>query len=338
MRDVRDYNLARNNTFGIRATCRRFVEPETAQELREFLSAISDADRPLLIIGGGSNLLLTADYPATVLHPCIKGIEVVEDCADHVVVRAGCAEEWDSLVALTVGNGWQGAENLSLIPGEVGATAVQNIGAYGAEVKDIICSVEAIDVETLEQVCLQPDDCAYGYRYSRFKDEWKGRYVITHVSYRLSKSSRPNLDYGRLRPLLEAQGIYEPTLQDVRDAVVAIRREKLPDPAVEGNAGSFFINPTVGRERMEELLHTYPGMPHYPIEQGIERVPAGWLIEQCGWKGRTLAKAGVHGKQALVIVNKGGASGQEILNLARAIMADVEKKFGILLRPEVNIV
>ena len=338
MKDVTDYSLLRHNTFGIDARCRRFVEIETTDEALQLPSLLTPADRPLLIIGGGSNLLLTQDFEGTVLHSAIHGIETYR-CQDRsVLLRAGSGETWDDVVQMCVENGWYGAENLSLIPGDVGATAVQNIGAYGAEASHIIYNIEAVEIATGRQVTLMAADCGYGYRQSRFKQGWGGRYLITHVTYRLQTTFTPLLDYGNIRDVLSQRGITTPTASELRQAIIDIRREKLPDPLVEGNAGSFFMNPVVSRNKFEELLCEYPNMPHYAVDAVREKIPAGWLIEQCGWKGRTMGRAGVHSRQALVLVNRGGATGADIVALCKAIQSDVKKKFGIEIHPEVNIV
>ena len=337
MKDLRDYNLKIHNTFGMDVTCRRFLEYESAEEARTIARTLSDTDRPLLIIGGGSNLLLTGDFRGTVVHSAVKGMTAMEE-GDTVLLACGSGETWDDVVALSVANGWRGAENLSLIPGEVGASAVQNIGAYGAEVCQIIHRIEAVELATGEWRVFTADECAYGYRDSRFKHEWKDRYLITSVTYRLSKSQPLRLDYGNIRAELERQGIADPTPTQLRQAIIDIRNAKLPDPKVEGNGGSFFMNPVVTREKFEQLLADYPSMPHYRIDDEHEKIPAGWMIEQCGWKGRSLGRAGVHGKQALVLVNRGGATGDEVVALMRAIQHDVEQKFGISIRPEVNII
>lgn len=338
MKDFRDYSLLHHNTFGIDARCRRFLEIETVEEAQQLPTLLKAEDHPLLVIGGGSNLLLTKDFEGTVLHAAIRGIEskVVDD--GSVLLRIGSGETWDDIVALCVEKGWYGAENLSLIPGEVGATAVQNIGAYGAEASYIIYNVEAVEIATGQLSTFLAQDCNYGYRQSRFKQEWRGRYLITHVTYRLQTTFMPCLDYGNLREVLcqNAKG-QELTAQQLREAIIDIRREKLPDPLVEGNAGSFFVNPVVSREKFEELLRDYPKMPHYEVE-GKVKIPAGWLIEQCGWKGRSLGRAGVHSRQALVLVNRGGATGADIIALCEAIRQDVKEKFGIDIHPEVNIV
>ena len=294
------------------------------------ISAIRQAS-PLLIIGAGSNLLLTRDFPGTVVHVCIRGIEIKSsERVGESLLRCGAGEVFDDIVSYSIANGLYGLENLSLIPGEVGASAVQNIGAYGSEVKDFISTIEAIEIETGREVEISREECRYAYRYSRFKDEWKNRYIIHHVTYRLSHTFTPHIDYGNIASTLRERNI--------RNAVIDIRRAKLPDPEEEGNAGSFFVNPIVSKEKYLELQQAYPDMPHYHIDDEHEKIPAGWMIEQCGWKGKTLGRAGVHSRQALVLVNKGGATGQEVTALYRAIQDDVLQRFGISIKPEVNIV
>ena len=337
MRDILNYSLKGHNTFGIDAQCRRYVELETAAEAASFLCHFAPGDEPLLLIGGGSNLLLTSDFPGTVLRSGIKGLHAVDD-GDGVLLRCGSGEVWDDVVAYCVEHGWHGAENLSLIPGDVGASAVQNIGAYGAEVKDLIVYVEAIEIGTGRCVKWYNADCEYAYRDSRFKHDWKNRYFITAVTYRLEKAFTPRLDYGNIRQKLSEMGIVHPTASQLRQAIIDIRNEKLPDVKVEGNAGSFFVNPVVGRAKYLELCDLYPGMPHYAVDADHEKIPAGWLIEQCGWKGKTLGRAGVHDRQALVLVNKGGASGQDILRLCQAVKEDVWRRFGVEIHTEVNII
>ena len=335
---LENYSLRAHNTFGIDARCRCFVEYTSVDEARQMALQLRADNRPLLIIGSGSNLLLTDDFDGVVVHSAIQGMSV-RLCGDDVYVRAGSGMEWDALVARCTSNGWHGMENLSLIPGEVGASAVQNIGAYGAEVCNIIYKVETVSLATGDVVEFDCDECAYGYRDSRFKHDWKNRYLITYVTYRLSKQFRPHLDYGNVLAELERRGIgATPTAQQLRDVIVEIRRAKLPDPRVEGNAGSFFMNPVVERGLFETLLSAYPQMPHYHVDAGHEKIPAGWLIDQCGWKGRSMGHAGVHDRQALVLVNRGGATGQEIVALCDAIRQDVLQTFGIAIHPEVNVV
>ena len=350
MKDIRDYSLLAHNTFGIDAKCRRFLEYSSVEEAQQMVAGLTDADKPLLILGGGSNLLLTGDYEGTVLHSSIKGIDVLVNgemaAAEHddallnpefVFLRCGSGEVFDDVVAYAVEHGYHGAENLSIIPGEVGASAVQNIGAYGVEAKDIIYKVEAVEIATGRVVVFDNRDCHYSYRQSKFKHEWKDKYLVTHVVYRLFRSFVPDLDYGNIRASLAAKHIENPTAQQLRDVIIEIRNAKLPDPKVQGNAGSFFMNPIVDKAKYEELAALYPGMPHYTIDEGHEKIPAGWMIDQCGWKGKSLGRAGVHDKQALVLVNRGGATGEEIVNLCNTIRKDVKQKFGIDIHPEVNL-
>ena len=336
MKDLLSYDLLPHNTFGIAAKCRRFMEYSSVDEARQLVLSLTPADYPLLILGGGSNLLLTGDYDGTVVHSAIKGLDA-EDHGDSVSLKCGSGEVWDDVVARCVAEGWHGAENLSLIPGEVGASAVQNIGAYGAEVKDLIETVEAVEIKTGKMVAFSNEDCHYAYRQSRFKNEWKDQYLVTHVTYRLSKTFHPDLEYGNIKAELEKEQISEPTAQQLRDAIIRIREAKLPDPKVEGNAGSFFMNPIVCREKYEAIAAEFDQVPHYEIDADHVKIPAGWMIDRCGWKGRSMGRAGVHDKQALVLVNRGGATGQEVLELCNAIRKDVKKRFGIDLHPEVNV-
>ena len=327
-----NYSLLHHNTFGIDAKCRRFLEYVSVEEAQEIARQLQE---PYLLIGAGSNLLLTGDFDGTVVHSAVKGIENQFDSR----IRCGSGETWDEVVAWCVGHGLYGAENLSLIPGEVGASAVQNIGAYGAEVKDLIASVEAVEIGTGRLCIFSREECQYGYRDSRFKHEWKNKYLITHVVYRLkTDDAQPSTEYGNIRAELDRRGIQTPTAAELREVVIAIREAKLPDPKVTGNAGSFFMNPVVSREKFEALLAQYPQIPHYYIDEQHEKIPAGWMIDQCGWKGKSLGRAGVHDKQALVLVNRGGATGQEIVDLCEAIRNDVRERFGIDIHPEVNII
>lgn len=339
MKDLKHYSLLPHNTFGIQANCDRFIDMETEDDVMKLKDMLDDKDMPLLIIGRGSNLLLTDDYHATVLHCSIKGKTIVKEDRNSVLLRCGAGEEWDSIVDYCVAHDWQGIENLSLIPGEVGASAVQNIGAYGTEVKEIIHSVEAVEISTGKKHTFSNEQCEYSYRQSKFKNEWKDRFIITHVTYRLEKSTDyiPKVDYGNIKSELERKGISMPTMKDIRDVVISIRKDKLPDPEVEGNAGSFFMNPIVEKATFMNLLEQYPDMPHYNVDSEREKIPAGWMIDQCGWKGKTLGKAGVHDRQALVLVNRGGATGKDILLLCNTIRNDVRQKFGIDIHPEVNI-
>lgn len=328
------------NTFNVKAHCANFVEFTSVKQLLDNLGGIREAlhSDSLLIIGRGSNLLPVKDYEGTVVRSQIMGRDIIADDGETVLLRCGSGETVDEVIAWAVGEGLYGMENLSLIPGEVGASAVQNIGAYGVEAKDVIESVEAIEIESGETVRFSNADCQYAYRQSRFKGEWKNRYIITFVTYRLSRSFVAHLDYGNINAVLAERGITTPTAQQLRDVIIDIRNAKLPDYKVIGNAGSFFMNPIVSQKKYEELAAEYEGMPHYSVDSDRVKIPAGWLIEQCGWKGRRVGNVGVHDKQALVLVNHGNAEGSEVVELCRSIQQDVLRKFGININPEVNIV
>lgn len=337
MKDLQNYSLLTYNTFGIDVRASRFVEYDSVNELRDFLTADSGVHSPLLHIGGGSNLLFTADYKGVILHSAIKGIEKVQETDEWVEVRVGAGVVWDDFVAYAVEHQWYGAENLSIIPGEVGSSAVQNIGAYGVEAKDLIVSVETLAVADGVYRQFTNTDCHYAYRKSIFKGELKGKYIVTHVTYRLSKIPAFHLDYGNIRAELKKESC-EVTLENLRHIIIRIREEKLPDPAIIGNAGSFFMNPIIPEAQFLQLQQEYPDVPHYPAGEGLVKVPAGWMIDRCGWKGRSLGRAGVHDKQALVLVNRGGATADEIVHLAHEIVDSVNKKFGIRINPEVNFI
>lgn len=337
MKDLRDFSLKDHNTFGIDAKCRRFIEFESVEELTEVIKRLRDEDKPFLILGGGSNLLLTRDFNGTVLHSAIKGQDAVRQ-DDGILLRCGSGEKWDDVVSLCVDNHWYGAENLSLIPGDVGASAVQNIGAYGAEAKDIIYKVEAIELSSGKPYVFSKEDCGYSYRQSRFKQDWHNCFIITHVTYRLSREFQPRLEYGNILSELKSKGIDHPDARQLRDVIIDIRRAKLPDPEVEGNAGSFFMNPVVTREKYEEIASRYAVVPHYVVDADHIKIPAGWMIDRCGWKGKALGRAAVHPLQALVLVNRGGATGNDIVRLCNSIRNDVKSTFGIDLKPEVNII
>ena len=333
MKDLSNYSLLAHNTFGIDARCARFLEYETTEEAQQVAAILRESTLPYIIIGSGSNLLLTQDFPGIVVHSAVKGWDIA-GCR----MTCGSGETWDDIVDISLRNGLYGAENLSLIPGEVGASAIQNIGAYGVEVKDLIREVHAIEIATGRLCIIDSADCQYGYRQSRFKQEWKNRYLMTKVVYEFSKTFEPRLDYGNIRGELERRGIDNPTPEQLRQIIIDIRHAKLPDPKVMGNAGSFFMNPVVEREKYEALQAQYPQMPHYYIDERHEKIPAGWMIDQCGWKGRSLGPAGVHDRQALVLVNRGGATGADIVALCQTIQRDVKEKFGIDIYPEVNII
>ena len=321
------------NTFGIDVTAARFLEYSSEDELRKLI-AEGRVIAPVLHVGGGSNLLFVKDYEGTILHSRIDALEITAEDEERVSVRVGAGVVWDDFVALCVERHWYGAENLSLIPGEVGASAVQNIGAYGVEVKDLITSVETINMEGEKRV-YRVDECSYSYRKSLFKQPEMKTVFVTFVNFCLSKREHYTLDYGTIRQELEKYPVVN--IETLRRVIIDIRRNKLPDPKVLGNAGSFFMNPIVDKTKYEELVSLYPNMPHYTIDACHEKIPAGWMIDQCGWKGKSLGPAGVHDKQALVLVNRGGAKGQDVVRLCKAIQDDVFHKFGIEIHPEVNI-
>lgn len=341
MKDIRNYSLLRHNTFGIDACCSRFLEYASVEEAQQVAQLLREDARQFIIIGGGSNLLLTGDYDGTVVHSALRGFDIQPaegEASGQFLLRAGSGENWDEVVRLTVERGFCDLVNLSHIPGDVGASAVQNIGAYGAEAAQFIDSIQAVEIATGQLVRIDRHECHYGYRDSRFKHEWKNKFLVCSVQYGLDRDAQLNMQYGNIRSELERRGIGHPTASQLRQVIIDIRDSKLPDPAVQGNAGSFFMNPVVTRSQFEGLLEQYPQMPHYYIDEQHEKIPAGWMIEQCGWKGRTMGRVGVHDKQALVLVNLGGASGCEIVALCEAVRQDVAEKFGIDIRPEVNII
>ncbi len=328
------YSLLPYNTFGIDVSASRFLEYASVAELKEYI-AQGAVTTPFLHIGGGSNLLFTKDYDGLILHSRIGGIEVTAEDSQTVSLRVGAGVVWDDFVACCVEHGWYGAENLSLIPGEVGASAVQNIGAYGVEVKDLITAVETVNVQGYGRV-YSVEECEYAYRSSIFKRPENKSVFVTYVRFRLSKEERYTLDYGTIRQ--ELARYPAPTLPIVRKVIIEIRESKLPDPKVMGNAGSFFMNPIVAKEKLEALQRDYPRIPYYELPDGRVKIPAGWMIDQCGWKGKSLGPAAVHDKQALVLVNRGGAEGSDIVALSDAVRASVRDKFGIDIHPEVNVI
>ncbi len=322
-----------HNTFGIEVCADTLIEFESEEELRKALLIAKD---PVLTIGGGSNLLFMNDFHGTVLHSAIKGIEIVKNEEECVLIQVGSGEVWDDFVAFCTERELWGAENLTAIPGEVGASAVQNIGAYGAEAKDIITEVRTVSVADGSTRVFTNDECGYGYRESVFKNELKGKYIVTYVTYKLSRKPLPNIGYGSLKESVEHLGSV--TLPNIRTAVMQTRQSKLPDPKVLGNAGSFFMNPVISEELFQTIARKYPDVPSYPAGDGMRKVPAGWLIERCGWKGRALGKAAVHDRQALVLVNLGGATGADVKALADAVTDSVYEEFNIRLRTEVNYI
>ena len=361
---IKDASLLPYNTFGMDIKATVLAEYDTVNDLREILAdptiaALMQAERdkgnlPFWHIGSGSNLLFKGDYPGVVLHCLAKGIRMASTNDDSSANREGaCRLEvkagtlWDDVCAYCAEHGLYGPENLSLIPGETGAAAVQNIGAYGVEISDLIDEVKCWDVEEGKEHLFRGEEMGYGYRESRLKHAAdKARYIVTSVVLRVQKTRKLHLEYAGIKRALGIENVSEtdllasdrPTLQEVRDAVIRIREGKLPDPKVIGNAGSFFKNPVVDNSVFEALLAQYPDMPHYVVDQEHTKIPAGWMIEQCGWKGKNLGRAGVFEKQSLVLVNRGGASPDEIVRLCRTIVDDVEAKFGIRIEPEVNLI
>jgi len=331
-----------DNTFGIEAQCHELITYDSEEALREVLNNIHRRHEglPVLHVGCGSNLLFLGNYNGIVLKSGIKGIRLIKETGDEVLIEVGAGEICDEFIAEAIHRGWYGMENLSLIPGQIGAAAVQNIGAYGVEVCDVIKEVKGLSLKDSSEHLWKRDECKYGYRQSIFKEELWGKYAITRVTFRLSKHFVPKLQYGGLVKAIEQAGLTESTLtaELLRQIIIGIRQAKLPDPKVQGNAGSFFKNPVVLREKAEQLLSMYPDMPHYPAEEGKVKLAAGWLIEQAGWKGKSLGRAAVHDRQALVLVNRGGATGQDIQRLCEAIKKDVAERFGIELSPEVNFI
>ncbi|MGL1834857.1 UDP-N-acetylmuramate dehydrogenase [Rhodocyclaceae bacterium SMB388] len=322
------------NTFGLRARATRLVVIERAEQLRSLIARPGWAEQARLVLGGGSNLVLTGDFPGLVIKVEIAGRALVDEDAEARYVRAGAGENWHAFVRWTLAQGWGGLENLSLIPGTVGASPIQNIGAYGVELEERFHSLDAISFEDGRMRRFERADCAFGYRDSVFKHAEAGRWVIVSVTFRLPRRWQAITGYGELARELEGATDDDPTAQQVSDAVIAIRRRKLPDPAEIGNAGSFFKNPIVAPDLFEALIAQNPAMPHYMQPDGSIKLAAGWLIDACGWKGRNLGPVGCFERQALVLVNRGGACGADVLRIASAIQHDVERRFGLRLEPE----
>ncbi len=335
-------SLKTYNTFGIDATARHFVQISSVDELQDVLKQNRWKEIPKLILGGGSNVLFTSSEVELVVKMDIRGVEVVKEDNSFVWIKVGAGENWHKLVMYCIDQGWGGVENLSLIPGTVGAAPMQNIGAYGVEIKDVFTQLEAVDIKTAEPRTFDTEECKFGYRESVFKNIYKGKYIITSVNFRLSKQPKVNTSYGAIEEVLTERlgkaGVKSASIRDVSEAVIHIRQSKLPDPNEIGNAGSFFKNPVVPRTKFEDLQQQFAQIPGYPISENEVKVPAGWLIEQAGWKGKRLGNTGVHNRQALVLVNFGGAQGEEVKKLAYNIQQSVNEKFGILVQPEVNMV
>ncbi len=332
-------SLRELNTFGIDAKAHYFAGIHTLQELRELLQSDVFKNERHLILGGGSNVLFMNDFDGLIMQVMLKGIEVIDQNDETITIRVAAGEVWHDVVMHCVQNNWGGIENLSLIPGTMGAAPIQNIGAYGVEIKEVIKEVEVIDLKTGEHRCITHDECRFGYRESAFKSEWKEKYFISSVTLTLhTKRHQLNMSYGAINDTLRQMNVITPSIQTISEAVVYIRQSKLPDPRVIGNAGSFFKNPTITQEHYQLIKNINPTAPSYPTVNQEVKVPAGWLIEQCGWKGKKINDVGVHAQQALVLVNYGSGSGKEIFELSRKIIESVKEKFNITLTPEVNII
>lgn len=332
-----NHPLKSYNTFGIEAYARYFFAIEDIGQLPQ-LNTLDAFASNRLILGGGSNILITKDFEGIVVHNDLKGIELVKEDDTSVYVKVAAGEVWHDFVMHAIDKAWAGVENLSLIPGRIGASPMQNIGAYGVELKDVFHELEAWDIDKEQIVTFDRNECQFGYRESVFKHTLKNQFIILSVTFRLSKSSEVNVSYGAIQEVLKSMGVYSPGIKEVSDAVIAIRSSKLPNPIEIGNAGSFFKNPVVPINLVNMLKESFPEMPSYPINNTSAKIPAGWLIEQAGWKGKRFNNFGIHKKQALVLVNYGGAKGQDIKNLAFEIQEDVFAKFNIKLTPEVNFI
>ncbi|WP_020527309.1 UDP-N-acetylmuramate dehydrogenase [Flexithrix dorotheae] len=334
----RNISLHKLNTFGVQVKAQYFIEINSEQELVAGIRASLFNDKKILVLGGGSNILFTEDFEGVVIQNKVKGIKKIQENDSHVFIQIGGGENWHELVLNSISQGWQGIENLSLIPGTVGAAPIQNIGAYGVELKDVFVELKAIHLQTGELKTFSKTDCNFGYRQSIFKNELKGLFLITSVTLRLNKVPLYNVSYGDIQKTMAAQGMQELTAKNISDAVISIRTSKLPDPEKIGNCGSFFKNPEVPNSTYEGLKSRFPSIPGYPLANEMTKVPAGWLIQECGWKGKVIGNVGTYKNQALVIVNHGNATGKEAKNLALKIQASVKEKFGIEITPEVNII
>ncbi|SOD15401.1 UDP-N-acetylmuramate dehydrogenase [Pedobacter xixiisoli] len=333
---LENHSLKLLNTFGIDVNAKLYADISSEADLTSVFSNPVVKENKLLVLGGGSNMLFIKDYDGLVLKISIKGIDVTEDGED-ILVTAGAGEVWDSLVKYCVANGYAGVENLTLIPGTVGASPIQNIGAYGVEIKDVFESCTAFEIATGQVRSFSKADCEFAYRESVFKGKLKGQFIVTSVTYRLSRTANLQTHYGAINAELERRGITAPSMADVSEVVAAIRVSKLPDPSTIGNAGSFFKNPIIDKTVFDDLLSQFPDMPHYPAPDGRIKLAAGWLIEACGFKGMVDGNTGTWKNQALVLVNHGGATGQEVYRFSEKIINTVQQKFGVLLEREVNI-
>lgn len=330
-------SLKKYNTFGIEAKARYFCEIDSLGQLRAALQLKGYPD--FLILGGGSNMLITQDLDYLVLYINIKGIKTIWENDDRIHIQVNAGENWHGLVLWTLDRNYGGLENLSLIPGNTGSAPIQNIGAYGVELKDVFVSCEAMEIASQEQITFSKEACRFGYRDSYFKNEGKGKFIITSIQLELTKKNhRKRLDYGAIASQLQLQGIADPTIKDISNTVIAIRQSKLPDPKELGNSGSFFKNPVIDQKEFDQLIDSHPTVPFYKIGEREYKIPAAWLIEQCGYKGKRYGDAGIHEHQALVLVNYGNASGQQLIDLAQKVSHRVYEKFQVAIVPEVNII
>ena len=337
MNILTDFSLLNYNTFGINSIADRFIQLDKPADYAAVIASGLLGKAPFFILGGGSNVVLPDRYKGTVVHPANKGISLLERRDGYCLVEAGAGEVWADFVEYCISQGWYGLENLAGIPGTVGAAPVQNVGAYGKEAKDAVWRVHCFDIHSGEERWIDAAECQFGYRWSRFKGEWAGRYLIDRVVFRLNGEFVPDLTYKALASALSERGIAEPTALQVAETVKQVRDSKLPDSKQTGSAGSFFKNPIVGAGDYERLKSKYPNIVAFAVDKSRYKLAAGWLIEQCGWKGRALGRAAVYGKQALVLVNQGGCTGEDVRRLADAIVSDVEKRFGVSLECEAII-
>jgi len=334
---LENYSLKKLNTFGIDASAKYFLEVDSIPAIQSYLEDKKINAEPRLILGGGSNMLFTKNFDGIVVRNCIKGIELLKEDSEYYYVKAGAGESWHGFVMHCIGKNYAGVENLSLIPGSVGAAPIQNIGAYGVEQKEVFFELEAIDLKEKKSIKINKSDCQFGYRDSIFKREAKGKYIITSVTFRLLKKPKLNTSYGAIDQEMEKMGVKEVSIAAISQAVCNIRRSKLPNPEVLGNAGSFFKNPTISAEQFHAIKAKFPNVVAYPSDANF-KLAAGWLIEQCGWKGKQVGNTGVHKDQALVLVNYGNANGAEVFELSGKIMESVKVKFGVELEREVVVV
>lgn len=334
-----NHSLKEYNTFGLAVKAKYFVEVDSVTMLQELIKTDLFKKQNHLILGGGSNVLLTKDFDGLVLKISIQGLTVEKESENNIWLKAMAGNVWHDVVMYSIEQGYGGLENLSLIPGQVGAAPMQNIGAYGIELESVFDHLEAMNIKTGQIRKFAKKECDFGYRESVFKNVYKGKYIITSVVLKLDKSQENvSVSYGAIQSVLDEKGVKQPNSKSVSDAVIEIRQSKLPNPKELGNAGSFFKNPVIEFKQLETLKSKYPDIPHYDLGLGMYKVPAGWLIEQCGWKGKKVGNVGAHKNQALVLVNYGGATGEEVKALAMDIKKSVFQKFGIVISPEVNII